>query len=157
MFLSPTFFGPKVVSSHFFPASLKYFHLWIFGTEKKTKLALVAHFLQPCHDPSKITPNWGGDVGDLRTLRRIRGIEVWKLRDDWLWMDISRKKLAHLGESSRSWIFCWEYQKGILAMDLDTSIDSWCFAVLNGVFLRNPVLKYTTIHEFNELPTDQTI
>ena len=83
MFRSPTFLALK---SSFFPASLKYFHLWIFGTEKKNS------YCSPCSPlpstvamiPQKITKKSRvAMLAIYEPLRRIRGIEVWKLRDDW--------------------------------------------------------------------------
>lgn len=95
--------------------------------------------------PSKITPI---EVAMLAIYERFDALEALKSGSSGMTgrMDISRKIFEVLD-------FLLRIQKGILAMDLDTSIDSWCFAVLNGVFWET-VLKYTTIHE---LPTDQTI
>lgn len=125
VFFSSCFFRPLFLAlkSNFFPASLKYFHLWIFGTEKKTAtVALVAHFLQLCNDPLK--NNEKIEVAMLAIYERFDALEALKSGSSGMTLDGIFEVLD----------FLLRIQKGILAMDLDTSIDSWCFAVLNGVF-----------------------
>lgn len=153
VFFSSCFFRHLflAIKSSFFPASLTYFHLWIFGTEKKNQLSPCSPLPSNVPWSLKNRANRGGHVGDLRTLRCIRGIEVWKLRDDW-------QGWRSAGKSSRSWDFVLRIPKRNLSNGPPyIHRFSWCFAVLNAVFLRNTVLKYTTIHEFNALPTDRTI
>ena len=109
VFFSSCFFRPLFLAlkSNFFPASLKYFHLWIFGTEKKTA--------SPC-SPLPSAVQWSIEVAMLAIYERFDALEALKSGSSGMTgrmdiSDISRKKLAHLRESSRSWIFCWEYKK----------------------------------------------